>query len=227
MLSKKFVEFKMITNEEEIISKLIKQFVFIDEATKILDIGSNHGAISCQLQPNLENITMVDVEDFDLKTGAKFLRGRWESLVLKEKFDLIIASHVWGHFHHEGTALQSFKKALASLTREGKLILCYNTNQDMIGQLVEYCRNLFSNFQYDYFDETLLTELKKEVHEFEVSLETNSFDQLADLIQVLTITPDDEYEQKKFQIKVFLEKHLDSPRIDIKQKLVIIWPKEK
>ena len=136
----------------------------------------------------------------------------------------VILFHVWGHFAHSGTSKLAFNKAIKSLNENGKLILCYNTNDDFVGELVKFCKKLFSNFQYDQFDESLLDGIKFKEIEFDVSLSVELFEELTDLIQVLVIAEDVEFESKKSEILDFLKSHLDVPKFKIKQKIVITTP---
>ncbi|MFO0718506.1 MAG: class I SAM-dependent methyltransferase [Candidatus Paceibacterota bacterium] len=220
LLSERFSRFKEISREEETIINLIRQNILVNENCKILDIGSNRGAISHALQKNTNNITLIDVEDFDIKTGARFFKGKWEDLNLDEKFDVILASHIWGHFHYEKTTRKSFEKALNSLTPKGKIILCYNSNDDFVGKLVNFCNTIFNDFQYDIFDESLLDNPK--IVNFSLTLKCKDFGELADLVQVLIIVPDTEFESKKAEIESFLRNNLEKPEFAINQKLVII-----
>ncbi len=222
LLSQRFARFKELTHEENKIIDLIRENVLITQTKTIIDIGSNRGVISHAVQPRAENITLIDVEDFDIKTGAKFLKGKWEEVEVEKKEDLIIASHVWGHFHHDGTTRRAFFKALNSTKDGGNVILCYNANNDIVGNLITICKNLFSDFQYDVFDESLLKDLSIKEIVFNVSLKVQNFNQLTDLMQVLMIAPDEVYESKKEQIRSFLEKKLEKPELNICQKLIII-----
>lgn len=222
LLSERFEKFKNTTKEENRIIDLIKSEIPVHSNWKVLDIGSNKGTISHAIQSNSKNITLVDVENFDIKTGARFLKGTWENLNVDETFDLIIASHVWGHFYHNGTTAFAFQKALDVLKRGGLLVLCYNTNSGIIGELIDLSKKLFSDFQYDIFDESLIHNLDTKEFAFKVTLKETAFKNLTDLIQTLIIVPDQVYESKKSEIRKYFETHLPNPEFLIDQKIVVV-----
>lgn len=222
LLSKRFNLFKEITEEEEKIVNLIKENVYVGPVTTVLDIGSNKGSISKSIQKDVSNITLVDVEDFDVSSEVKFVRGKWEELKLDTQFDLVIASHVWGHFHHDKTTTIAFVKALKSVKPKGKLVLCYNSNNGVVGELVSLGKNLFKDFQYDIFDEGLVSHLNKMEIPFSVSLRAKSFEELVNLIQVLLIVTDEEFELKKKHIENYLRSRLSVPEFEVWQKIVIV-----
>jgi len=186
LLLERFEKFKQITQEEEIIIEQINAYLpKLDPENTVLDIGCAGGAISHALQPNSQNITLIDIDEFDIKSNATFIKNTWEKAELDKVFDVIIASHVWGHFHHTNTTKKSFDKAAEHLTPNGKLILCYNTNKDFLGRIVEFANTTFNNFQFDIFDERLTKKLTTREVIFDVKLEARNFDELTDLLQVL------------------------------------------
>lgn len=217
-----FKEFKNVTQEEAKIVKKIKKNAEIKNTTTILDIGGNDGTISKKLQPNTKNITLIDIDEFDSKSGVKFIKSAWENAEIKEKFDIVIASHVWGHFGYSRTQQKAFIKAINSKKQGGKLFLCYNSNAGFLNKLIKFSETLFEDFQYDYFDETLLSNLKYKEESFSVKLTAESFERLAELCWVLIIADKEVYELKKKKIEEFLRKELDSPEFEVVQKIVII-----
>jgi len=188
----------------------------------ILDIGSNKGTIAHNLQENAENITLVDVEDFTPQTGAKFLRGKWEDLNVQDKFELVLASYVWGHFYHDGIMNRAFDKALEATREGGHLVLCFNSDVGFVSKLVNKCKDLFLDFQYDVFNKSLLKGLNFEEIDFKVFVKAKDFEQLIDLIQVLIIVPDEIFEAKREEVKEYLKSQLSIPEFYIDQKLIII-----
>jgi SAM-dependent methyltransferase len=222
LLSERFDKFKSVTGEEDIIINLIKSAVPMDIASEVLDIGSNNGKISHAIQPNSKNITLVDVEDFNIQTGASFLKGEWENIEISKKFDVILASHVWGHFYHSGTMRVAFEKAWNSTKKGGRLVLCYNTNEGILGELVGMCKSIFPDFMYDVFDESLLKDFKKKEIAFTILLKARSIEELVDLIHVLIIVPDEMYESNREKIKEYVQDKIPNLELEINQKIVIV-----
>lgn len=217
-----FKKFKEITQEETKIIEIIKNNVKVADSTKVLDVGSNEGNISKAIQDKKDKITLVDINEFDLESGIRFIKSGWENLELKEKFDLILASHVWGHFGYTNTQKIAFERVLFSKDQNGKIVLCYNTNSGFMGELIKFSKEIIKDFQYDYFDEDLIKEYNKKEILFNVVLKGKDFEELVELIQILIITEPSHYKGKKQEMKKFLEINLDSPSFLIEQKIVII-----
>ena len=64
-LEKNFYIFKDITKEEFFIAEEIKKHVKIKDTDTILDVGCADGNLSKSLTVNSENITFLDVNEFD------------------------------------------------------------------------------------------------------------------------------------------------------------------
>ncbi len=212
--------FKNITNEEGEIIKIIKENIKVSSLTSILDIGSNSGYISSKLQPQKNKITLIDIDEFNTEPEIKFIKSSWEEAIIEGKFDLIIASHVWGHFGYKDTQKIAFDKMIKHKLDKGKIILCYNTNSEFMGKLVDFSKEVLGDFQYDYFDEDIIKEYDKKEITFEVKLKAKDFEDLAELVKILIITEEKNY--KKNQVKEFLERNLSKPEFKIEQKVIII-----
>src|SRR3989344_3336886 len=134
-LQERFEYFKRVTGEENKIIEIIKNNLPIEKYTSILEVGSNKGNISRALQPNQNNITLLDVENFQMPDEIKYIKERWEKAIIKEKFEVIIASHVWGHFYHNKSTKKSFDKMINCLKSRGRLVLCYNINEGFLKKI--------------------------------------------------------------------------------------------
>ena len=220
-LQEKFERFKQLTNEEVKIIDIIRKNTKIESNTKILEVGSNKGNISKSLQPKKQNITCIDINEIDFEPEINFIKNKWEDVKIKEKFDIVIASHVWGHFHYSNTTSQALKKIILSKNKSGKIFLCFNTNEDFLSELIKLGKKLFKKFQFDYFDEKIIENLDKEEINFSVELKTNTFQELTELMQVLLIA-EEEFEDKKEEITKFLKEKLEKPKFKINQKLIIL-----
>ena len=212
--------FKKITNEEVKIIDIINKNIKINSSTKILDIGSNSGLISKNLQSNKNNITLIDIDEFNTEPEIKFIKSSWENAIIENRFDLIIVSHVWGHFGYKGTQQESFSKMIKHKEKNGKIVLCYNTNSYFMSKLVDFSKKLFRDFQYDYFDEDIIRNYNKKEIIFKVKLKTRNFSSLAELVKILIILDDDKYYKRR--VEEFLSSNLTKPEFEIEQKVIII-----
>lgn len=222
LLRHRFVQFKEITQEEDVIIKHMREMLNIDEDTSILDIGAGDGTISRNLQSNVSNIFLVEIDEFDFPEEITVFKDTWEDAAIDGNYDIVLASHVWGHFHYTKSIKEAFSKMKKSTNRGGRLVVCYNTNLDFVGSLIKKSKSWFNSFQYDIFDETLLVGLEYSELHFSVTLKAKTFEELAGLVQVLIIVSDEEFEEKKSDIVCFLENHLKEPAFEIKQKIVSI-----
>jgi len=210
-----------IKEEEEIISR-INENLKINESSKILDIGGNNGKISQSVQRNSNNITIIDIKEINLESEAKYIQNEWERVNLKDKFDIILASHVWGCLGHKKSQKYSFDKMINYLEQDGKLVICYNTNNDFMKKVVKFSNETFENPMYDYFDEDLIKGYWNKEIKFSTPLKANSFKDLTELTHILSLCPDEEFEKEKSKIYFFLKDNLKKPKFDLEQKLVMV-----
>lgn len=219
---KKLERFKEITQEENKIISIIKKNVMINKKTKILDVGSNIGNISKALQTNLKNITLIDIEELNINQKVNFIKNKFEDVELNDKFDIIITSHVWGHFDFTRTSESVFKKIMRYKKEDGKVIIVYNINKDFLKDLINLSKSIFKEFQYDSFNENLIKNLNYKTISFSIILKEKTFEKLTELIQILMIVKDKEFELKKDEILRFLKSRLKEPEFEIQQNLIII-----
>jgi cyclopropane fatty-acyl-phospholipid synthase-like methyltransferase len=217
-----FYKFKNLTQEESFIAKEIKKYVDIKETDKILDIGCADGNLSRSLTKDSGNITFLDVNEFDFSPQEKFIHSSFEDAEIDEKYDIILSSHVWGHFYRNNSFDFCFQKALDLLKETGKLIVVHNSNKDFTGKLIDLSKTLFKEVEFDVFIDDSLKNVKYHESYFDVSLKAQTYRELAKLIQVLLIVPDDLYYAKIEEIIEFLEKNLEKPEFMINQRILVI-----
>lgn len=221
-LEKNFHKFKQVTREEFFIAEEIKKRVDISDTDTILDVGCADGNLSKSLTKNFANIVFLDVEEFDFSPQERFIRSSFEEVELDEKFDLILSSHVWGHFYRNNTFSFCFKKALDLLKQNGKLIIVHNSNKDFTGKLIEFAKILFDQIEFDVFLDEFLEGVNYKESYFDVSLSAETFGELAELVQVLLVVPDDMFYSKIDEMTEFLKMNLEKPEFLINQRLLII-----
>src|ERR1700722_3291988 len=98
-LEKNFHKFKNLTKEEFFIAQEIKKHAEIKDTDTILDIGCADGNLSKSLTKDSTNITFLDVNEFDFSPQEKFIHASFEEAEIDDKYDIILSSHVWGHFY--------------------------------------------------------------------------------------------------------------------------------
>ncbi len=221
-LERNFHKFKQITKEESIIAEQIRKNIDIKDTDTILDVGCADGNLSKSLTKNTSNITFLDVDEFNFSPQEKFIRSSFEEVELSEKFDVILSSHVWGHFYRNNTFVFCFHKALDLLKENGKLIVVHNSNKDFIGKLIEFSKTLFDQIEFDVFLDEFLENVEYKESYFDVSFKAETFKELAELVQVLLVVPDNIYYSKIEEVTKFLETNLKKPEFPINQRLLII-----
>lgn len=221
-LEENFNKFKKITREEFFIAEEIKKHVEIKSTDTILDVGCAGGDLSRSLIGDSRNITFLDVNEFDFSPQEKFIHSSFEDAEIDEKYDFILTSHVWGHFYRNNSFSFCFKKAHDLLKNTGKLIVVHNSNKDFTGKLIDLSKNLFEEIEFDVFLNEFLEDTNYTEHYFDVYFKAESFTELAELVQVLLVVPDEVYYEKIEEITKFLKENLEKPEFSINQKLVVI-----
>ncbi|MGY4884048.1 MAG: class I SAM-dependent methyltransferase [Nanobdellota archaeon] len=221
-LEKNFKKFKRITKEESVIAKEILKRVKIKEKNTILDVGCADGNLSRSLVKSSKNITFLDVNEFDFSPQEKFIHSSFEKARIKEKYDYILTSHVWGHFYRNKSFSFCFNKAISLLKDNGKLIVIHNSNKDFTGKLIEFSKGLFKKMEFDVFLEQYLDKITYKEDYFNVKLKAKSYRELAELIQVLIIVPDNLYYKNIDKMIKFLKENLKKPEFNINQRIIII-----
>ncbi len=221
-LKENFLKFKEITKEEFYISQEIKKHLKVQETDVILDVGCSSGDLSKSLTTNSTNITFLDVDEFNFSPQEEFIHSSFEEARINKKYDIVLSSHVWGHFHRNNTFDFCFDKACNLLKENGKLVVVHNSNKDFTGELIRFTEYLFGEVEFDVFHEHILEKLDYEEFKFEVNLKADSFLELAEMVQVLMIVPDNLYYSKIDQITEFLKHKFETPEFAIQQKLLVI-----
>jgi SAM-dependent methyltransferase len=224
-LEENFKKFKKITKEEYFIAKEIKKRTKIKENQTILDVGCADGKLSKSLVKSSKNITFLDVNEFDFSPQEKFIHSSFEKAKIKEKYDYILTSHVWGHFYRNKSFNFCFNKAINILKKNGKLIIIHNSNKDFTGRLISFSKDIFKKMEFDVFLDNSLKNINYKEDYFNIKLKARTYKKLAELIQVLIIVPDNLYYKNIKKIIEFLKKNLKKPEFQINQRIIIITKK--
>jgi 2-polyprenyl-3-methyl-5-hydroxy-6-metoxy-1,4-benzoquinol methylase len=238
-----FELYKRTTQEKQNIAYIIKTYVDIKPEYKVLDIGSAQGMVVKMVQPNLENITMVDIIEQDV-SPCKYIKKPFEEIdvvTIRDKYDVVIASHVWGHFYYNNSANESLIKMCDATKNDGYLVIVSNTNAGFFGELGKYVKKLLPKSQINQFHE-----FRKNSEEycfihfagyvrslwncgcyhFNTNVRMENMDQLTDLCRIFFVNDDKEYTNKRDVIHHYLKTHLAFPELCIEQKALIVQVKK-
>ena len=108
------------------------------------------------------------------------------------------------------------------LKNKGKLIIVHNSNKDFMGDLLEFSKEIFEDIEFDVFVDDVLKDRDYSVDYFNVDLKAKTYEELAELVQVLIIVPDELYYEKFDKIVEFLKKKLNKPEFKINQRILIV-----
>jgi hypothetical protein len=218
-----FKKFKLISNEDEVLVNLIKNNIAISKEAKILDIGGREGYISLKLGKP-ENITVVDPDPVvEPSKDTIFIREKIQNADLgSNKYDLILAAHVWGDFERENESKEVLEKLLGHLADGGYLAICYNSNNGFMSELLSYAKNTLSQMRYDYFEEDVLRGKNFKKQTFTTPLNYESFEELGRACWMLFATAYDDISETGKKFIPFLEEHLAKPSFDLEQTLVVL-----
>lgn len=222
LLQKNFQKFKRVTQEEFFIAEEIKRHVQIQDTDTILDVGCAGGDLSRSLVRDSRCITFLDVNEFDFSPQEKFIHDSFEEAEIDGKYDYVLTSHVWGHFYRNDTFEFCYKKAHELLRETGRLIVVHNSNKDFIGKLIDFSKSLFKEIEFDVFLDGYLEGEDYSEHYFDVDLKAESYQELAELVQVLLVVPDAVYYEKIEEMIRFLKQSLEKPEFLINQRLLVI-----
>lgn len=131
-----FNRFITATKEKEKLLFEIMNVIGLKKNFTFLDIGAGDGSLTFPIAKSAKKTTVIEPN----KTFANhFIQAeidcyikRWEEVLIDDKFDLILASHVIAQFSQKSMFLM-IKKMLSCLTRQGKLIII--TADDQYGSL--------------------------------------------------------------------------------------------
>ncbi|MCF7866403.1 class I SAM-dependent methyltransferase [Candidatus Woesearchaeota archaeon] len=213
--------YNKISEEKQIIAEIIKNNIDMNNVKNILDIGSNTGEISQQIRSIGSKITFCDPITLPKTNYAEdiFVKEKFEDAKINEKYDLILANHVWGHFWENTTTNQVLEKIFKHKKEDGRVIITYNTNKGYIDTLTKYIHTLVPESTFDNFKGRIFPEKKIN---FWTEIITPTFFELADLCRLFYTASDEEYNNKFFFIENFMEQTLYKPKLIIEQEMLIV-----
>ncbi len=221
-----FKKFKQISNEDKILVDLIKKNISLGNNHKILDVGGREGYISLALT-SPDRITIVDPDPkIDISNlPIKLIREKIQNVSFEEKFDLIIASHVWGDFDREGVSRDVLKKLYHSLNIGGSLVIGFNSNTGYMKDLLLYAKESLKHMRYDYLPDGVPADIPEQnikKIDFTTPLQYESFEELGRGCWMLFATSDDDISETAKIFIPYLEKTLDKSAFELNQTLLIV-----
>lgn len=222
-----YQRFKRLTDEDRIIADKISDYGF--EGGTMLDIGGREAQISSQLTSK-EDITLVDPDPVpnpeDITKHEKKIQQFLDQR--SKTFDLILCSHVLGDLGRQDSQESVVKELINCLSGGGALVLAYNDNRGVLGELLSYAKTRLDQPRYDYFEETILDDFDGQVKKerFSVQLVEDSFYDLGVMCWVLFGTGEDDIEDVARDFELVLKQKLSKPSLRISQCLTIVQPRQ-
>lgn len=223
-----YKEFKHVTHENAYLADFLNVRFKLGGQDLVLDVGGRDGDIGSAVQKP-ESLHLVDPDPtLDLRISpAKFIRKKIQDVALKDRYTLIICSHVLGYLGLQSVQKRVFETLVRALRPGGTLVLFYNTNSNYMGELLKFSQALELDGHYDYFDEHLFASCS--TAEFEVkfsnvtfNLDYPTFDALARCCWFLFGAMDQDIEKVAALFLPKLTKDLKAPSFPIDERIALI-----
>lgn len=227
---------KVTFNEEwynNLISKSDEKHQLLDKFKEIigkkysscLEIGlGTTSHFSDSLSKSFDKYVIIEKEDvrINLPKGVKLINADWEKVKLKQKFDVIIASHVVYYFDNKENAIQ---KIFDSLTPNGIAIFVVNGKDADYGPLKTKFAELV-NSRYTFTYDKLIKIIGSKNLEEHSSPSKIAFKETSDLFNTLKLSFDQypkEYSALKKEMLKYFENHFSTKiYLTINQKIFVV-----
>lgn len=225
--TKEYGTFKNITQENQFLTKLLKEKVNLASNDLVLDVGGREGDISFGIQ-NPKFVHLVDPDPTIDFNAGKSLHLKIQDTDLTEfKYKLIICSHIWGYLGNQNVQKEILQKVINLLDKDGILVLFYNINSGYMGELLEFSKQNLSKGHYDYFDENLLSEYRNNQYQIshrDVKFDLNyrSYEDLARCCWFLFGAIDQDIDGVSAKFLPKLKKDLPNPSFPIEERITFI-----
>lgn len=187
-----------------------------------LEIGLGTSAyFSEKLSGKFDKYTIIEKENFTgkLKPNTNFIQGDFEKHEFKEKFDIIIASHVIYYFED---LEETIKKMLNLLNDNGEIFFVVNGSESDYG-LIKYAFSNMINESYKFTYDILKSHLKNQkVTEYTIASNLG-FESYEDLYETLKLSFDlypKEYIENKDKVINWLKENIKGDKFFIDQKII-------
>jgi len=212
------------SDEKNILLDKFKEIVG-DSFSSCLEIGlGTTSYFADSLSKSFDKYVIVEKEDIkiDLPKNVKLINEDWERVKLKQKFDVIIASHVIYYFDDKKKAI---RKIFDSLTPNGIALFVVNGKDSDYGPLKTKFSELVSDKYVFTYDElkNILDSRDFEEHSIPSKIK---FDKTSDLFDTLKLSFDqypEEYTALKGKMFNYFQNHFSNKKyLTINQKIFVV-----
>ena len=216
---KKFIE---STNEKDLLVKKVLDLLEGKLKNSCLEIGLGISPyFARELSKIFRRYAIVEkrLVKEKLPEGIELIQGDWEKVKLKEKFDVIIASHVVYYFKNRKEAIE---KMLNSLNSGGRVFIIVNGKSSDYGPL-KFAFAKMVNSEYEFTYDNLLKILEgKKIREytFPSVINFNSYEELFEILRLSFDLYPKEYEKLKDKIISYFKENIKGNQFIIDQKII-------
>lgn len=218
-----YKQFKAKSGEDQVLIKKLKDRGIT--GGDVLDIGGRLAPISTSLTAK-ENITLVEPDPVPKPEGITKHEERIQSYLKHHdaSFGIILCSHVLGDLGRQGAQADVVPRLASRLKDDGRLVLTYNENNGLIGDLLTIAKNTLDGVRYDYFNEAILDSIDAEIERetYRVTVSPDTYYELGVICWFLYGTGEDNIDSVAKLFAPKLRAKLSSPELSIDEKLVII-----
>ena len=126
---KRLFEFKRVTREDELIADELFELLRGEAHKSILEVGAGPGVVSNRLLAHFNSLacrTVVEPQEcYSYSGDTQVYRTRWEDYMDDKRYDLVVMSHVIGHFIIQGRG-EIVATGIDFLAEGGSLVIVEN-----------------------------------------------------------------------------------------------------
>lgn len=157
-----------------------------------------------------------------LPKKAVLINADWENVNLKEKFDVILASHVIYYFKNKKKALD---KIFSHLNKEGRVYFVVNGKEADYGPLKSAFSKMIGEeykFTYEELIE-LIKDYKFREYTIPSSINFNSYEELFETLRITFDHYPKEYENLKQKMINYFKEHVKGNTFSVDQKIIEVF----
>jgi len=212
----------MNTNEKTILVSKISSLIEGKSHKSCLEIGLGISPYFAEnLSKYFEKYTIIEREkvNMPLPKGVNLINDDWEKTELKEKFDIIIASHVIYYFKNKK---KSIEKIFSSLNKGGRVYFVVNGKESDYGPLKQAFSKMIGKkyiFTYDELKDLIKNKRAKE-YTIPSSIKFNSPEELFETLRISFDHYPKEYEEIKDKMITYLKNNVRGSGFIVDQKII-------
>ena len=210
------------TNEKDLLVSKIAEVLKGKPHGSCLEIGLGLSPYFAQhLAPTFNKYVIIEkrIVNEKLPKGVELINKDWEKIDLKEKSDVIIASHVFYYFKNKKAAIE---KMFNLLNNEGRVIFVVNGKSADYGPLkLAFAESLGIKYVFTY-DELLglLKGRKFREYTFPSKVKFSSFEDLFETLRLSFDALPKEYQKIRDKIIEYLKNNIKGDSFVIDQKII-------